>query len=264
MILTKLVFPELLSQIDEVSPSEDERAAEAFLRNGPPSVVDNMVRYFVQNTIQLMSDIQEEDAPHNVLAQHHTKNRSNKPPELSRLSTASLHQANIHGRNSKDNTLAQDSDEENQDEDQARATRHSKSNGEAKDDTMAYYKGTPWWGILMKAKLKYRRHIALNHGFPDREEYLCDAHDILLEEIEEFKAENGVLDSKFYLLRIYSFTYYLVKITNQYALWIVWCVVQCCSMATKPISTLDIQGRGDISRSVKSSSSSCSRKGLPG
>jgi hypothetical protein len=195
IILTKLVFPEL--QIDEVSPSEDERAAESFLRNGSAHVVDDLVRYFVQNVIQLTSSIQEESAPRNVLAQYHRKNHSNKPPELSRLSTAALHQANKHGQDRKDNTLAQESDDEDQDDDKGRAARHSKSNGEAKPDTMAYYKGTPWWAILTKAKLKYRRHIALNHGFPDRDEFLCDAHDILLEEIEEFKGENGILDSTF-------------------------------------------------------------------
>ena len=51
----------------------------------------------------------------------------------------------------------------------------------------------------MQAKIKYRRHIALNHGFPDRDEHLGDACDILLEAIEEFKAENGNVDqSVFY------------------------------------------------------------------
>ena len=54
IISTKLVFPGLRI-IDEISPSEDERAAEAFLREGPPCVVDNLVRYFVQSTIQLTS-----------------------------------------------------------------------------------------------------------------------------------------------------------------------------------------------------------------
>ena len=183
---------------------------------------------------------------------------------MSRLSTAGLHQANHYGQDSKVNTLAQESDDENQDKDQARAARHSKSSGEAKPDTMAYYRDTHWWAILTKAKLKYRRHIALNHGFPDRDEYLCDAHDILLEEIEEFKTENGILDSLSYLLYIYSLTYYLVKITNQYAQWIVWYVVRCCSVAAEYISTLDIQGRSYLPWSTKSSSSSCSRKGFPG
>lgn len=183
----------------------------------------------MHKSIQLTSGIQEEGAPHNVLVQYHRKNSSNKPPESARLSTAALHQASQNG---KDNPGAQESDDEDQGEDQARAARHSKSNGEAKSDTMAYYKGTPWWAILMKAKIKYRRHIALNHGFPDREEHLCDARDILLEEIEEFKEGNGILDSEFiyiyiYFLYMYTFTYYLVKTTNQYVQWSVWYVFQC-------------------------------------
>ena len=61
---------------------------------------------------------------------------------------------------------------------------------------MAYYRGTPWSAILAQAKIKYRRHIALIHGFPDRDEHLCDAHDILLEAIEEFKAEGRILDDQ--------------------------------------------------------------------
>ena len=64
---------------------------------------------------------------------------------------------------------------------------------------MTYYKGTSWYFILMQAKIKYRHHIALNHGFPDRDEHLGDARDILLEVIKEFKAKNGKVDqSVFY------------------------------------------------------------------
>jgi hypothetical protein len=178
----------------------------------------------VQKSIQLISGIQEERPPSNVLAQYHLKNRSNKPPELARLTNAALHQAKQHGQDVDDNPQAQEDEDEDQDQDQdqARAARHSKSTGEVRPDTMAYYKGTPWWVILTNAKIKYRRHIALNHGFPDREEHLCDAHDILLEAIEDFKDENGFLDhSEFCLFYICTFTYYLVKITNQYVKWIV-------------------------------------------
>ena len=53
----------------------------------------------------------------------------------------------------------------------------------------------------MQAKIKYRHHIALNHGFPDRDEHLGDAHDILLEVIEEFKAKNGNVDQS-----VFNFT----------------------------------------------------------
>ena len=177
--------------------------------------------FFTQQT-QLTSGIQEEGAaPHNVLGQHHKKNRANKPPELARLSTAALHQAKQDSQEDED--IPQEPESDNEDEDQARAARHSKSTGDVKPDTMAYYKGTSWWAILMQAKIKYRCHIALNHGFPDCDEYLCDARDILLETIEEFKTANGILDQGgfYYLLYhdICTFTYHPVKITNQYAKW---------------------------------------------
>lgn len=158
----------------------------------PPQVIGNSVRDFVHDRIQLTSSIQEEEAPRNVLAQHHQKNRSNQPPELARLSAAALQQVEDHSQEDENNP--QESDDEGLGQDQARAARHSKSTGEAKPDTMAYYRGTPWWFILTQAKIKYRRHIALNHGFPDRDEHLGDARDILLEAIGEYNDENGILD----------------------------------------------------------------------
>ena len=117
----------------------------------------------------------------------------------------------------------QEDDDGDQDQGLGRAVRHSKSNGEVKPDTMAFYKGTPWWAILMKAKIKYRRHIALNHGFPDRDEHLGDARDILLEAIDEFKAENEIHDqSKFFFSNMCTLTNHPshVKITSQYVKWI--------------------------------------------
>jgi hypothetical protein len=177
--------------------------------NDPPPVMGDEVRNFVHNSIQLISGIQEEEAPHddqeeevphddqeevphNVLAQYHKKNRSNLPPKLAQLSNAALLQAKKHGQPEDNENHSQESDAE--DQDQARAARHSKSLGGVKPDTMAYYKGTPWWVILTEAKIKYRCHIALNHGFPDRDEHLGEARDILLEAIEDFKGKNGSLD----------------------------------------------------------------------
>ena len=192
----------------ESDDDEDQDKAQV----APPLVIVDSVRNFVHNTTQLTSchDIQEEGAPRNVLAQHHKTNRSNQPPGLSQLSTAARRQAMEHDQDEEDNP--QESDNEGQDQDQARAARHSKSTGEIKPDTMAYYKGTPWWAILMQAKIKYRRHIAVNHGFPDCDQYLVDAHDILLEVIDEFKTENEVHDQgELYLLYIYTFTYCLLR-----------------------------------------------------
>jgi hypothetical protein len=156
-----------------------------------------------------MSGIQEDRAPQNVLAQHHKTNRSNKPPDVARLSAAAQHQAEGPDQDNEDNPQETGSEDDGQDQDHgnqdhARAARHSKSTGEVKADTMTFYKGTPWFAILTQAKIKYRRHIALNHGFPDRDEDLGDARDILREAIEEFKGKNEVLDySGFYSLYIY-------------------------------------------------------------
>jgi hypothetical protein len=141
--------------------------------------------------------LQDEGAPPpiNVLEQHRKKNRANQPPKLARLAAAALHQAKIHNQDDENNLRESDDDQDGQDEEQdQRATRHSKSSGQTKPDTLAYYKGTPWWAILMNAKMKYRLHITLNHGFPDRDDHLCDARNILLEAIDEFKVEHDIVD----------------------------------------------------------------------
>jgi hypothetical protein len=57
-----------------LSPSEDERAAERFLRDHAPPrrdprVVGDLVRNIIHNTIQLTSRIQEDGAPRNDLAE---------------------------------------------------------------------------------------------------------------------------------------------------------------------------------------------------
>ena len=86
----------------------------------------------------------DDDTPQDVLARHHQKNHSNRPPQLETLSNAANYQMENHKRN---NTAAQDdtADEESSDEQvRTRAPRHSKSTGEAKPDTLVYYRGTPW------------------------------------------------------------------------------------------------------------------------
>jgi hypothetical protein len=169
--------------------------------------MDDLVRPFAYDTIQLIFCIQEEGAPHNVLAQHHRKNRSNRPPDLARLSTAAIHQAAVHQANNhtQDHVENNPQESDSEPEDNSRAPRHSRSTGELRPDTMAYYRGTPWMAILTQAKIKYRRHIVLNHGFPDRDAHLGNARDILLQAIEEFKDENGVLDQSKLSLFIYMY-----------------------------------------------------------
>ena len=127
---------------------------------------------------------EQEEVPCNVLVQHLKKNQSNRPPNLAWLLTAASRQANMCGQGDEDNL--QDSDDK--DQNQAQDAHHSKSTGEVKANTMSY-RNTPWWAILMQAKIKFHHHIALHHGFPDRDEHLSEAHNVLLEAIEEFQTE---------------------------------------------------------------------------
>jgi hypothetical protein len=133
---------------------------------------------------------------HDVVTQHRKTNPSNRPPQLTRLSIAATHQANNcqHDNNDIDMQSGAESDHL----EQKRATRHSKSTGEAKPDTLKYYKGTSWSSVLEKAKMKYRRHIALRHGFPDRDTDLGDASKLIAEAMAEFEDDGGILnDSEF-------------------------------------------------------------------
>jgi len=181
---------------------------------------------FFPNKIQLTYGLQDEQAPYDVVAQYRKKNRSNRPPQMARLSAAALHQAKKHGQDDERNPHETDDEDQDEDQDRSRAARHSKSTGEAKADTLTYYRGTHWSAILTQAKIKYRRHIALNHGFPDRDEHLCDARDILLETIDEFKDSNEILDQGVCLLYICTFTNHLDKIYSQFVKWNAWYVVR--------------------------------------
>ena len=71
-----------------------------------------------------------------------------------------------------------------------RATRNSKSHGDAKPSQLGYYSG-PWVTVLTNARNSYRKHIHTSDPFPERNlENLNDARNILLEAIGEYK-DNG-------------------------------------------------------------------------
>ena len=94
-----------------MSPSEDERAAEAVLRDhapphGHPRVTGDLVRNFMHSTIQLTSGIQEEGAPRNVLAQRHKNNQH--------ATTALRQAAKKHSQDDEDDP--QEHDDEDQDQ----------------------------------------------------------------------------------------------------------------------------------------------------
>ena len=103
-----------------------------------------------------------------------------------------------------------------------RAPRHSKSSGEARPDTLKYYKGTSWISVLENAKLMYRRHIALYHAFPECDTDLGDATKIVAEAMTEFKQDGGILDngSKFISTLYNSYVYYVFKLIDTIVTWI--------------------------------------------
>ena len=148
--------------------------------------------------LQENDDDVPQDVPQDVLARHHQKNPSNRPPQLNRLSNAAMYQMNNRKRNNtaQENDVDAETEESSGEQVRTRAPRHSKSIGEAKPDTLAYYKGTSWSSILIRAKAKYARHIALYHGFPDRDEHLAEATKILTGTIEEYKNEGNIIDAR--------------------------------------------------------------------
>ena len=133
---------------------------------------------------------------------------------MSRLSAAATNQANNrqyhgpadHGDNLDDpahhgsGNDTQPEEPDHSEQVKTRAARHSKSTGEARPDTLKYYKGTSWNSVLENAKMKYRRHIALYHGFPDRDTDLGDATKLIAEAIAEFEDNDGILDDGEFIL----------------------------------------------------------------
>jgi hypothetical protein len=127
----------------------------------------------------------------NVLEQHHQPNQANRAPGVERLAAAAGRQQDANPEHEID-VDDQVSDEEPQ---QQRAPRHSKSNGaNIRPDTLAYYKGSPWKTVLERAKVKYRRFISLYHAFPTRDDHLDEAERILTDTIVECRDEGFILE----------------------------------------------------------------------
>lgn len=74
----------------------------------------------------------------------------------------------------------------------ARAPRYSKTPKDAapKPTTLKYYQGA-WQTILITAKNKMRRHVALVNAFPERENHLEEATALITKTISEYR-EKGV------------------------------------------------------------------------
>jgi hypothetical protein len=136
-----------------------------------------------------------------VLDHHHQQNRPNKPPSVSRLTTATVQQKSLNDSrpNIDSNHASQDSvddeDESNSSNTRQRAPRHSKSQeASCSPTTIQYYPGG-WKIVLERAKNRFVRHVFLQQGFPTRDEHLDIAGAILHEEIARGQAENLTLDN---------------------------------------------------------------------
>lgn len=104
-----------------------------------------------------------------------------------------------------------------------RAPRHSKSTGEARPDTLKYYKGTSWTAVLENAKMMYRRHIALYHAFPDRDIDLGDATKLVAEAMSQFEQDEGILDDGELVHTLYNlYIHYLFKLIDTTVTWTAW------------------------------------------
>jgi hypothetical protein len=81
-----------------------------------------------------------------------------------------------------------------------RATRNSKSHGDAKPSQLGYYRGA-WLDVLIAARNNYRKMIHTSNPFPERNpDNLREAHNFLLEAIAEHTDQGGQLDECSFIL----------------------------------------------------------------
>jgi len=136
----------------------------------------------------------------NVLEQHRQRNRPNRPPAVSHLTSAAMQQERLQdqpssARQTDDSIVANDDDEvscPDSDDQHSRAPRHSKDTPDPQ--TLKYYPAS-WKTVLERAKRGFERHVFLHCGFASRNKYLGVASTILHEEIARGKAEQLTLDN---------------------------------------------------------------------
>ncbi|KAH9165647.1 hypothetical protein EDB89DRAFT_2076601 [Lactarius sanguifluus] len=145
----------MVEPIDEQSPDEDDRLAEAFLRSTRRRIVT-----------------------------------SAEPEESQSYTNQPVGNSTSAGHGRQGSLLAPDENNaEGSDHDvapKARSTRTFKPPEDAKPTHLRYYHGTPWYDVLVSAKSFYRMsiHTETSDPFPERSrESLGAAHDCLLEAI---------------------------------------------------------------------------------
>ncbi|RDB30299.1 hypothetical protein Hypma_007133 [Hypsizygus marmoreus] len=165
--------------IDEASPSEDERNALQNLHQQPGSAFQHTVAGTDTTNIQPDNGLDETDAV-DILQEHRRRNHANRAPRLERLAVERTQDY------PEDHSQADNSD--SYPTQKKRAPRHSKGTKPAHPTTLSYYPGR-WQEVQMRAKKKMGRYIFLHHAFPDRETDLHVARNFITEVLAEFERE---------------------------------------------------------------------------
>jgi hypothetical protein len=210
LIYFRLIY--LISvEIDERSPSEDEREAEAVL-HAPQSSIYNArasnvteprsldhVRHshslFYSNCINIIIK-----GNFNVLEQHHQRNRPNRAPTVSHLTSAATQQEQLQDQPCRvgqtDNSITTNNEvaSSGSGDQHSPAPRRSKSQRTPHPTTIKYYPAS-WKTVLERAKKRFERYTFINHGFAARNQHLSFACAILHEEIARGKADQLTLDN---------------------------------------------------------------------
>ena len=94
-------------------------------------------------------------------------------------------------------TVTEDDNEENNTT-RRRACRNSKRVGTSSNPTTLKHYSQTWQPMLVVAKNYMRRHVALINAFPERDNNLNEAGNILIKTITEYREEFSLDDSKFF------------------------------------------------------------------
>lgn len=136
----------------------------------------------------------------NILEQHHQRNRPNRPPTVSHLTSAAMQQEQPPSAGLRtDDVVATNGDDDEvanlDSEGQQARIPHRKSQGsEPHPKTIKYYPGS-WKTVLERAKQKFVRHTFINQGFALCDNDLGIARKIIHQEIIRGRAEELTLDN---------------------------------------------------------------------
>jgi len=135
----------------------------------------------------------------NILEQHHQRNRPNRPPTVSHLTSVAMQQEQppSAGLRTDDDIVSTngDDDEVANEDQQAQIPHHPKSQGsEPHPKTIKYYPGS-WRTVLERSKQKFVRHTFINQGFALCDNDLGIARKIIHQEIVRGRAEELTLDN---------------------------------------------------------------------